>query len=381
MMTLPPLYAITDASLSVALSEQVRRFGEAGFPLVQFRGKPLDARTQWAELRITLQACAAAGGWPQVCLNDRADLAILAARGGLDLWGLHLGQEDLPPRETRRLPGLAGLHLGTSTHTPEEWAHVDPACDHAGVGPVRATPSKGDHAEPIGMEGLAAGCAALRGQGLAPVAIGGLGPDDLDDGFRAGAESLAMIGALQRAEAADLLWAAQAARWRVRPPLAPGHGVVLAGGSGSGKSSLGEALAEQLGMPFLDVDAEIVRTTGLPIPALFAERGEAGFRELEEATVAAALGRPAVVALGAGAWARPRVREAVAQSGLRALWLAEVPSRAWARVGGDPDRPLAQDREGFLARWRDRLPAWSGLPVVLPLGRSPLSLARTLAGL
>ena len=50
MLNLPPLYPITDARLERSLSTQVRRFGEAGFPLVQFRGKPLEADAQMAEL-------------------------------------------------------------------------------------------------------------------------------------------------------------------------------------------------------------------------------------------------------------------------------------------------------------------------------------------
>ena len=51
MLHLPPLYPVTDATRPEPLSVQIRRLGQAGFPLVQFRGKPLDHRTQWEELR------------------------------------------------------------------------------------------------------------------------------------------------------------------------------------------------------------------------------------------------------------------------------------------------------------------------------------------
>jgi len=371
-MFLPPLYPITDARAEASLADQVRRLGAAGFPLVQFRGKPLDAAAQWKELKAALAAARDAGGWPAICVNDRADLALLAAREGFAPWGLHLGQGDLPPAEARQLPGLADLHLGTSTHAPAEWKAVDPACDHAGIGPFRATATKGDHAEPIGLEGLRAGAAALRARGLAPVAIGGLRMEDAPACFEAGAESLAMVGEIARAgDPRELLWRAQAARWAAQPPLRGARGVVLAGGSGAGKSTLAQALAARLGLPAVDADEAI----GPNIPGIFARVGEAGFRTLEAETIARCLERPCVLALGGGAWEDPGTRARVAASGFTALWLAEVPERAWARVGGDPNRPLAAQREAFLARTRQRMAAWWTLPMVLPLGRPAEALA------
>ena len=380
-MHLPPLYPITDARLETPLSVQIQRLGAAGFPLVQFRGKPLDARTQWAELKLALQTAQAQGGWPAFCLNDRADLAVLAAAEGLPLWGLHLGQGDLPPTQARALQGLETLHLGTSTHGPEAWAAVDPACDHAGVGPFRATPTKGDHAAPIGLEGLTRGCLALRNAGLAPVAIGGLTMADVPGCFAAGAEALAMVGTVaQAAHPASLLWEAQAARWQARPEVVPGQGVVLIGGSGAGKSSLARALGARLGLPCLDADHEVEVAAGQGIPQVFRQQGEAGFRLLEAQAVARCLTSPAVVALGAGAWETEATRERVKASGFKVLWLAEVPEQAWARVGGDAGRPLAGECEGFMSRWAQRSALWWQAPMVLPLGRSARGLAAALAG-
>ena len=54
-MQLPPLYPITDVRAQASLPEQIRRLGAAGFPLVQFRGKPLDAGRQGAELATALR--------------------------------------------------------------------------------------------------------------------------------------------------------------------------------------------------------------------------------------------------------------------------------------------------------------------------------------
>jgi thiamine-phosphate diphosphorylase len=362
------------------LSEQVRRFGQAGFPLVQFRGKPLDPKAQWEELRRSLSECAEHGGWPLLVVNDRADLAVLAAREGLPPWGLHLGQEDLPPCVARLLAGLQSVHLGTSTHTPEEWSRVDPACDHAGVGPFRATESKTGHAAPVGPQGLHAGCAALRAQGVAPVAIGGLRIEDAAVCFEAGAESLAMISGLHRsADLAELLWHAQIERWRVRPPLRRGQGVVITGSSGAGKSTLGRKLAARLRLPFIDLDETIAQEAGRDIPQIFQADGEAVFRALERDAALRALRGAAVVALGGGAWESPEIRQSVGDSGFAPLWLAETPQRCWARAQGDPGRPLAASREIFFTRHRARITAWSALPVVLPLGRSADEVSAALA--
>jgi thiamine-phosphate diphosphorylase len=379
MLHLPPLYPITDATLPEPLSAQVRRLGAAGFPLVQFRGKPLDAQAQWEELRTALAECRANGGWPCICVNDRVDLALLAAQETLPPWGLHLGQRDLPAVEAAKLPGLGDCHLGASTHEPAEWGAIDPACDHAGVGPFRGTATKSDHADPIGIEGLRLGCAALRAQGIAPIAIGGLALSDAAACFAAGAEALAMVGEVHRSEApAALGWEAQRQRWRIRPPFRRGQGIVLVGGSGAGKTTLGRTLAWRLAMPFHDLDAVIEVEDGRPVSEIFAVEGEAAFRHLETKLLPGLLLEPAVVALGGGAWEAPANRATVARAGFAPLWLAGSPVLAWERVGQDPRRPLAQDRAAFMARWAARRPAWSLAPMALPFGHSSRELASAL---
>ena len=378
MLNLPPLYPVTDARLDLPLSAQIRRLGQAGFPLVQFRGKPLDARAQWHELEKALLEARANGGWPAICVNDRADLAVLAAWKGLAPWGLHLGQEDLPYRAARGLPGLGRVHLGASTHRPEQWLALDPACDHAGVGPLRATATKTGHARPLGLDALAAGCRALRSAGVAPVAIGGLTLEDARGAFLAGAEALAMVGAVARSRApGDLLWQAQVERWRIRRPFAPGQGIVLLGGSGAGKPALARHLGRRLGLPDRNPARLVAERRGEAVPAILAVRGEAGFRALEAQAARACLQAPGVVALGSGAWEDPDTRAAVRAAGFAVLWLAEVPRRAWALAG--PGRPAGVAYERFLALWAGRSQAWwEGAPV-LPLGRPPRDLAAALA--
>ncbi|MBN6189719.1 MULTISPECIES: shikimate kinase [Microbacterium] len=76
--------------------------------------------------------------------------------------------------------------------------------------------------------------------------------------------------------------------------------VVLVGPMASGKTSVGRRVARRLGVGFIDTDKRIVAAHG-PIPALFAEHGEAHFRDLERAAVAQALSEGGVISLGGGA--------------------------------------------------------------------------------
>ena len=83
--------------------------------------------------------------------------------------------------------------------------------------------------------------------------------------------------------------------------------VVLVGPPGSGKSTVGAALAERLELPLRDTDQDIETLSGTTIPDLFVERGEDYFRELESEAVRAALdSHHGVLALGGGAVLRPR---------------------------------------------------------------------------
>ena len=77
--------------------------------------------------------------------------------------------------------------------------------------------------------------------------------------------------------------------------------VVLTGFMGAGKTTVGRMLAAQLGWEFLDLDASIEQRTGLTVPAIFAESGEACFRRVESTALVSALGRRRIVlALGGG---------------------------------------------------------------------------------
>lgn len=127
---------------------------------------------------------------------------------------------------------------------------------------------------------------------------------------------------------------------------------------GSGKTTVGRVVAERLGRAFVDLDDEIQRRAGSAIADLFAARGEAGFRELEEEVACDVLrdGEPAVVALGGGAVLSERTRADLAARAYTVLLDVE-PEVAWERVGGG-DRPLAQEVDAFHALHRERQPLY-----------------------
>jgi shikimate kinase/3-dehydroquinate synthase len=122
--------------------------------------------------------------------------------------------------------------------------------------------------------------------------------------------------------------------------------LVLVGFMGAGKTSTARALAAQLDTQPLDADHEIERRLGEPIESFFDREGEAAFRAREEEVVLELLARPdaKVVALGGGALASERVREA-----LRAHTVVHLevdPEDAWRRASGK-GRPLARDLQRF----------------------------------
>ncbi len=137
--------------------------------------------------------------------------------------------------------------------------------------------------------------------------------------------------------------------------------VVLVGLMGSGKSTVGRLLAARWGLLFIDLDAEIERTSGLSIVEIFEREGEAGFRAREaEATRAIAPSAPMVIAVGGGWMARPELCEAWPDA--TRVWLSVSPREAARRLAmHDVSRPLLENEspERVLQELLDqRLPAY-----------------------
>ena len=116
---------------------------------------------------------------------------------------------------------------------------------------------------------------------------------------------------------------------------------VLIGPPGSGKSSVGKALARELSSTFLDTDHLIESVAGKKIAEIFAERGESGFREIEEEVVLGVLAsEPGVVALGGGSILSSAVRERLATVKLPVIYLTISAKQAVARIADAHSRPL-----------------------------------------
>jgi thiamine-phosphate diphosphorylase len=345
-LRLPPVYAITDRAASGVddHAEIARRLFAVGVRCVQIREKSLPDR----ELLAAVDASAALGRacGARVIVNDRVDVARLAGAGT----GVHLGEEDLPADAARALlPPEAPI--GVSTHDPDAAARAFGLefADYVAFGPVFESPTKTAR----GARGLGALARVAAKKTRPLVAIGGVTIETLDAVWDAGADSAAMIGALYAGgRIEENARAALDAARRRRPP----RRLFLVGFMASGKTSVGRRLAERLGLAFVDVDAEIERTSGRTVRAIFEESGEAAFREREAAFLAGTASLPAaVVATGGGAFAQERIRRAVA--GLGTSVFLDVPLEAVrSRLGGKTDRPLFQSLEQLAALYAERAP-------------------------
>ena len=114
--------------------------------------------------------------------------------------------------------------------------------------------------------------------------------------------------------------------------------VVLIGYRGSGKTTIGKRLADQLWQPFVDTDELIVRKAGKSIREIFDQQGEAAFRDLESQVVRdALLLQEQVISLGGGALLREENRAALKASGHRVIYLKCDPEQLFQRITADPE--------------------------------------------
>jgi len=195
------LYLVTDRALARGrpLADVVRAAVAGGVTCVQLREKEISAR-EFAAAARELLALLRPLGVPLI-VNDRIDVALAA---GAD--GVHVGQQDLSVADARRL-GPPGWIVGVSAESAADAAQAErDGADYVGASPVFATPTKTDHAPPLGLDGLRALRAATK---LPLVAIGGLHVGNARETIRAGADGLAVVSAIvaaddPRAAAAEL---------------------------------------------------------------------------------------------------------------------------------------------------------------------------------
>ncbi|MCX6629918.1 MAG: thiamine phosphate synthase [Candidatus Solibacter sp.] len=188
-MRLPRVYPILDTESldrrTIALETAAAAFLDGGAGILQIRHKRHWSRAFFESARTVARLCHEAGA--TLVVNDRADFALLLQAG------LHLGQDDLSPRDARQLMG-ANTPIGFSSH------HVAQLCaaggepvDYVAFGPVFTTVSKLNPDPVTGVEEIRR-CRSLIEKPL--VAIGGITQENVLDVLRAGADSVAVIAGL-----------------------------------------------------------------------------------------------------------------------------------------------------------------------------------------
>lgn len=183
------IYAITAEEYSVGRSnlEVVRQLLAADVSVIQYREKNKSAKVMYEECRKIRDMTRAAGAI--FIVNDRVDLAMMVQADGI-----HIGQDDLPVAEVRKMVGERMI-VGLSTHTPIE-AQAAEQCrlvDYIGVGPVYATTTKQDIGQIAGLDYVAY---IAKNITLPFVAIGGIKADNIEVVKRQGASTFAIISDL-----------------------------------------------------------------------------------------------------------------------------------------------------------------------------------------
>ena len=178
------LYALTDSRLRRPLEEVADKLLSSGIHILQYREKRLPAGKMLEECRMLREMTRKANAC--FIVNDHIDIAMLA---GAD--GVHIGQDDLPVEEVRRLVG-PDIIIGLSTHSPEQ-ARAAAGADYIGVGPIFATQTKEDVVDPVGFEYLDWVVANID---LPFVAIGGIKEHNIGEVAAHGAKCCALVSEL-----------------------------------------------------------------------------------------------------------------------------------------------------------------------------------------
>ncbi len=184
------LYLVAPSRLVAGdLVDLVPELAAAGVDLLQLREKEMEAGDLLRVGRPLVEACRAAG--VPLIVNDRPDVAVV-----LDAGGVHVGQNDLPPRETRDLVGdrIVGLSTHASAEIYASLALAD-VLDYVAVGPVNETPTK------PGRAGTGIGLVehAARALELPWFVTGGMAEDTLEPVLAAGARRIVVVRAITEA--------------------------------------------------------------------------------------------------------------------------------------------------------------------------------------
>jgi len=191
-MQIKGLYAIIDNLLrpSVSDTEIAEKILAGGAKILQLRGKGLSSKEllrQAREIRVLARKAGAL-----FIVNDRADIALLS-----DADGVHLGQDDLPIAEARKILGKDRV-IGISTHNIEQAIKAEyEGADYIGFGPIFETKTKADAEEAKGLQALRE---VKKSVNIPVVAIGGIILENVVDVISAGPDAVAVISAIVKAD-------------------------------------------------------------------------------------------------------------------------------------------------------------------------------------
>lgn len=188
MIELPKVYPITDTRMSgLSHLEQAREMIAGGARLIQIRDKNASSSDLYEAATAVCELAAKQG--VTVVINDRVDIALAVGAGGV-----HLGQDDLPPEEARKLLGPRAV-IGYSTHSVEQAKHAaDLPVDYIAIGPVFPTVTKENPDPEVGLDGVRAVKKMIGNIPL--VAIGGISLDNFSEVLESGADSAAVVGGI-----------------------------------------------------------------------------------------------------------------------------------------------------------------------------------------
>ena len=180
------LYAITSEEHSLGRDniEIVKMLIASGLKVIQYREKEKSAGKMYSEC-IAIRELTRQNGLTFI-INDHVDLAIM-----VEADGVHVGQDDLPPKEIRKLVG-ENMIIGLSTHSPQQAqaALKLGVVDYIGVGPIFATKTKKDVCEPVGLSYLDY---VVKNIDLPFVAIGGIKEHNVKQVRQGGAKIICLV--------------------------------------------------------------------------------------------------------------------------------------------------------------------------------------------
>lgn len=178
------IYGITGENFANGKTniECVEAMIKGGIKIIQYREKNKSMGKKLEEARVIREICKKNN--VVFIVNDNIDLALL-----VDADGVHVGQDDLPPSEVRKLIGDNKI-IGLSTHSPEQGkkAFENPDVDYIGVGPIFPTTTK--DTAPVGLEYLDY---VVENLNIPFVAIGGIKEHNIDRIIERGAKRICLV--------------------------------------------------------------------------------------------------------------------------------------------------------------------------------------------